>query len=159
MLVSNDAVVCMSVIHQVPATTIAWRSQLPSRVSLRRQGFGRPDLNHSFHVKPGLETCIFHVLRLAYLNVTEIIPALSYAHTLFLHLASAMVHCCFYDFRWLRDYDTFWASQQSIPPVKQAAMMACLLYYDLDTSLLMRYLGNNYTGAYRLVSDVASVLR
>jgi hypothetical protein len=40
--------------------------------------------------------------------------------------------------------------------VKQAAMMACLLHYDLDTSLLMRFLGNNH--AYRHVSDVVTNL-
>jgi hypothetical protein len=45
-----------------------------------------------------------------------------------------------------------------IPLVKQASMMACLLHYDLDTSLLMRFLGNNYTGAYRHVSDVTAIL-
>jgi hypothetical protein len=40
-----------------------------------------------------------------------------------------------------------------------SAMMACLIHYDLDTSLLMRYLGNNYTGAYRQVQDIVTVLR
>jgi hypothetical protein len=38
-------------------------------------------------------------------------------------------------------------------------MLACLFHYDLDTSLLMRYLGNNYTGAYCEVSAIVSVLR
>ena len=70
-----------------------------------------------------------------------------------------MVHCRFYDFLCLREYDPSWASQTTIPLVKQAAMMACLLFYDLDTSLLMRYLGNNYTDAYRQVTKVASLLR
>jgi hypothetical protein len=38
-------------------------------------------------------------------------------------------------------------------------MLAGLLHYDLDTSLLMRYLGNNYTGAYREVSLIVDTLR
>jgi len=38
-------------------------------------------------------------------------------------------------------------------------MLACLLHYGLDTSFLMRYLGNNYTGAYCEVSCIADILR
>jgi hypothetical protein len=37
-------------------------------------------------------------------------------------------------------------------------MMAYFLYYNLDTSLLMRYLGNNYTGAYRVIQDTVRIL-
>jgi hypothetical protein len=38
-------------------------------------------------------------------------------------------------------------------------MLACLFHYDIDTSLLMRYLGNNYTGAHREISAIVSALR
>lgn len=38
-------------------------------------------------------------------------------------------------------------------------MTACLLHYNLDTSMLMRYLGNNYTGAYRKVDEIVKQLR
>ena len=33
-------------------------------------------------------------------------------------------------------------------------MLACLLHYDLDLSLLMRYLGNNYTASHRKVGEI-----
>ena len=64
-----------------------------------------------------------------------------------------------YDFCWVRECNPDWATQPTIPPAKQYAMLACLFHYDLDTSFLMRYLGNNYTGAYREVSLVADTLR
>ena len=38
-------------------------------------------------------------------------------------------------------------------------MMACLLHYNLDVSLLMRYLGGNYTGAHRDVQATANILQ
>ena len=38
-------------------------------------------------------------------------------------------------------------------------MMACLFHYNLDVSLLMRYLGGNYTGAHRRVQETATILR
>jgi len=38
-------------------------------------------------------------------------------------------------------------------------MTACLIHFNLDTSLLMRYLGNNYTGAYREVDKIVALLR
>ena len=41
---------------------------------------------------------------------------------------------------------------------KQYAMLACLLHYDLDTSVLMQYLGNNYTGTYRDIPTIVDTL-
>ena len=38
-------------------------------------------------------------------------------------------------------------------------MLACLLHYNMDVSLLMRYLGGNYTGAHRDTDRTARVLR
>ena len=38
-------------------------------------------------------------------------------------------------------------------------MFACLLHYNLDVALLMRYLGNNYTAAHRQVGKTTDILR
>jgi hypothetical protein len=38
-------------------------------------------------------------------------------------------------------------------------MTACLIHFHPDTSLLMRYLGNNYTGAYREMDKTVHILR
>ncbi len=37
-------------------------------------------------------------------------------------------------------------------------MMTCLFHYNLDVSLLMQYLGGNYTGTYREVKTTESYL-
>jgi hypothetical protein len=75
------------------------------------------------------------------------------------HLATSYISLRSLDFRSLQDYNPDQADQTHIPPNKQYAMLACLFHYDLDTSLLMRYLGNNYTGAHRDISAIVSVLR
>ena len=65
-----------------------------------------------------------------------------------------------YDFGWIRETNTKWASQRAVCQTRSRAMMAALLHYDLDVSALIRYLGNNYTGEYRLpnISAVANIL-
>jgi hypothetical protein len=157
-LASNDAVVATSIIHNILPGQVTWRTTLPSKHALRRSCFGKPDLLHSFYVKPGLECTVYHVLCSGYTDLTSLIQLLD-THSLFAHLASAIVHCRFYDFRLIRTCDTNWGSQTAISPIKMSAMMACLIHYNLDTSLLMRYLGNNYTGAYQQDQDVATILR
>ena len=37
-------------------------------------------------------------------------------------------------------------------------MMACLFHYNLDVSLVMRFLGGNHTAAHRDVQSVATIL-
>ena len=37
-------------------------------------------------------------------------------------------------------------------------MLACLFHYNLDVSLLMRYLGQNYTAAHRDVQHVVKCI-
>ena len=64
-----------------------------------------------------------------------------------------------YDFRWIQNTDINWAFQKTIPPERVKAMMACLLHFNLDVSLLFRYLGGNYTGAYRDVIATPRILR
>jgi len=149
--------VCDSPIHGVHRCNIVWCHSLPSPSVLRTSGFGKPDSDHSFLVEPGLEKCLYHVLRSGYIDITSLI-SLCYTHPLFPHLASAIVNTRFYDFRWLRTYNCEWQSQTTISPTKQATMMACLLHYHLDTSLLMRYLANNHTGAYCIIMDTICVL-
>jgi hypothetical protein len=79
-------------------------------------------------------------------------------HPLFLHLALAIVHTRFNDFYWLCNYDIELQKQQQISPAKKAVMMACVLHFQLDTLLLMQYLGNNYTGACRVIHNTVQVL-
>ena len=134
-----------------------WTSSLPSRTTLLRTAFGRPDSNHSFTQEASFETCLLPLLRSGFVDVTTTIALLA-THPLVLHLAISYISLRQYDFRWIRSPDPTWATQTCIPTTKQYAMLACLFHYHLDTSSLFRYLGNNYTGAYRDVHSTLSTL-
>ena len=156
--VNNDVVVCQSPIHGIPPHNLTWWQSLSSPFTLWTTGFGQPDLQHSFLVEPCLDTCLHHVLCSGHLDITNLI-SLCATHPLVLHLALSIVCTWFFDSCWLQTYDPAWQHQTHFLPAKQAVMMACLLYYKLDISLLMCYLGNNYTGAYRIDHDTIHILR
>ena len=138
--------------------SLDWRRTIPTKLALLRTGFGQPSLAHSFHQEACFETVLLLILKSGHLNPCDTLNLLL-VHPLHAHLASAVVHLSDYDFTWLRDYNLDWASQTMISRSKSYAFLACLLHFDLDTSLLMRYLGNNYTGAYRNTHKVIKTLR
>ena len=137
---------------------VPWTASLPSKSALRLTAFGRSDTDHSFTQEASFETCLLPLLKSGYLSAPDTYSLLD-THPLVSHLATSYVSLRSLDFRGLRDYNPDWATQTHIPPLKQYAMLACLFHYDLDTSLLMRFLGNNYTGAHREISAIVSVLR
>lgn len=138
--------------------TPLWTRGLPTRLDLFRTKFGRQDLNHSFGQEACFETTLLHTLCSGYLAPPDTV-AVCATHPLIGHLAATKVAYASYDFRWLREYNIDWDNQKVIDPAKQEAMTACLFHYNLDTSMLMRYLGNNYTGAYRQVDEIVKKLR
>ena len=123
-----------------------WRGAVPSRTDLLRTSFGQPDLSHSFIQTPCMDAT--HVLRSGFLAPAELLSFMT-AHPLLSHLAASLVAFSNYDFRWIREYNQDWNKQTSIDPIRQCALTAALLHFNLDVSMLMRYLGNNYTGAHR----------
>ncbi len=44
--------------------------------------------------------------------------------------------------------------QSKIDPCKQSTFLACLFHYNMDTSLVMHYLGGNYTAAHKNVDNI-----
>lgn len=146
---------CNDVLFERPA----WHSTMPTRTQLfRRTTFGKPDLNHSFAQEACFETTLLHTLCSGFLTPADTVSLFT-VHPLIDHLAAAKVTYSSYDFRWITEYDPHWETQTEINLLRQDAMTACLLHYNLDTSLLMRYVGNNYTGAYREVDKVVNKLR
>jgi hypothetical protein len=75
-------------------------------------------------------------------------------HPLILHLATDKVTYRDYDFHWICEYNPQWSAQTTINSLRQRAMMVWLLHYNLGMSLMMTYLGDNYTGAYIEVDKV-----
>ena len=75
------------------------------------------------------------------------------------HLASTILSLRDYDFGWIRVPNKNWVTQTSIEAEHKRALLACLLHYNLDVSLIMRFLGGNYVGAHRDVKETAKSLR
>ena len=132
-------------------------TRFPSAVQLRLGGFGRPDRDHSAVQEACAETSLFLVLKSGYLD-DKSTCVLCQTNPLVGHLARTMTVLRSYDFGWLREPDTEWASQENIRDESKKAMLACLCHYNLDVSLLMRFLGGNYVGAHRDVEKTALVL-
>ena len=137
---------------------LSWRSTIPTRLALLRSPFGRPSLDHSFQQEPCLDTCGHFLLRSGYLDPSDLIAWFD-CNPKLCHLAASMVAFRTYDFRWAREYNLEWESQQAIDRDRQVAYTAILLHYDLDVSSLMRYLGNNFTGEHRNWEATAQRLR
>ena len=98
------------------------------------------------------------VLKSGYLNNADRLKTHN-VHPLWKHIEQSRLQLLSYDFTSLRNINHDWATQTSIPPEKAKAMLACLLHYDLDASLLMRYLGNNYTASHYKVGEIVEKFR
>jgi hypothetical protein len=136
----------------------SWKADIPPRHLLWRNQFGRPDINHSFHQIPCFETTAIHIIKSGFLAPSDLV-SLTSAHELMGHLSASVVAYARYDFRWIREYNLDWSNQASIDPDRQIALTAALFHFELDVSLLMRYLGRNYTGEYRDVVATVKILR
>ena len=115
-------------------------------------------LEHTATQEACAETTLFFVLKSGYLDSNSC-SRLRATNPLVEHLAHTMSSLRDYDFGWLRAPDKGWAAQTTIEAEHKRAMLACLCHYDLDVSLLMRFLGGNYVGAHRDVKETAKVLR
>jgi hypothetical protein len=128
-------------------------SRPPSPRALLRSSFGKLSASHSFIQDACFETSYVLVLKSGFFEPADI-PALHQCHPLLSHLLCACVHLRHYDFRWLALYNLDWDKQQSLDRDKAYTFLACLLHYNLSVASTIRFLGNNYTGAFR---DVLSI--
>jgi hypothetical protein len=97
------------------------------------------------------------VLKAGFFEPADIL-ALHEFHPLLSHLLCACVHLRSYYFLWLRQYNLAWATQASLDDDKAYAFLACLLHYNLSVALIIRILGNNYTGeCHNVLTIVASL--
>ena len=147
-----------TVSYDTASPDVLWKRHLPSRAELFRSKFGKPSLSHSFHQEPCLDTCAFHLLCTGYLDPVSLCNWFD-ASPVISHLAASIVAYRSYDFRWAQEYNRDWSQQETIDPDRQIAYTAMLLHFKLDVSLLMRYLGKNFTGEYRDVDATVAKLR
>ena len=120
-------------------------------------GFGTPSLSHLFHQEPTFETTYVVILKSGFFMPSNIIT-LHDNHSLLLHLLSICTHLRTYDFLWLSEYNPDWATQTKLSATRSYAFLPCLLHYDLSVANVVRFLGNNYTGAYRDINSITMQL-
>ena len=130
----------------------------PAPRTLLRSSFGRPSANHSFNQEACFETTYVLVLKSGFFEPSDIL-ALHQCHPLLSHLLCSCVHLRNYNFLWLAEYNLDWAKQESLSNSKAYAFLACLLHYNLSVAHVIRFLGNNYTGAYRNIASIVASLR
>ncbi len=133
-------------------------ASIPTPHQLRTRGFGNPSLSHTFHQEPTFETTYVVVVKSGFFTPSDIV-ALHDTHPLLSHLLSACTNLRTYNFLWLSEYNPDWASQIKLSDTKAYAFLACLLHYDLIIANVVRFLGNNYTGGYRDISNITTQLR
>ena len=127
-----------------------WKRTLPHPAQLARGPFGRPDRNHAWATGRCFDITSFLFLKYGALYlVDEDLVTVLQAHPLLAHMHTMISALNDYDFTWVRQINTNWATQTSLSPLKIKAMTAALFHYNLSVANLMRWLGNNYTGAHR----------
>ena len=75
-------------------------------------------------------------------------------HALIRHMHCMIPVMAKYDFTWIREIDTTWASQTTLRKDKLKAFTAALYHYNFNVSFLMQMLGNNYTGKHRNIQYI-----
>ncbi len=99
------------------------------------------------------DTISFFVLTSSF-PTTDNISNLTTAHPPLCQLHQAITTLVDYDFRWVKEPNPEWATQSKIDPCKHSAFLASLFHYRMDASLVMHYLGGNYTATHQNVDDI-----
>jgi hypothetical protein len=129
----------------------------PLRGDLFRSSFGKLSTSHSFVQDTCFETSYVLVLKLGFFEPADIL-ALHLCHPLLSHLRCTCVHLHHYNFLWLAQYNIDWAKHESLNRDKAYTFLVCLLHYNLSVALTIRFLVNNYTGAYRNIPSIVTSL-
>ena len=133
---------------------------LPSGTSLRaaQDTFGKPSLDHSFTREPDILNISIFILKSNWLDWKSFIHFLSsnpYIHKLW----ESLVHLSQLSFLSLQTPDSDYASKTCIPADRVSKFLACDLHYDLDLSLVIRFVQGNFTASYRNVKHIVHNLK
>ncbi|KAL7528825.1 hypothetical protein ACHAWF_002721 [Thalassiosira exigua] len=132
---------------------------LPTVAELCREGFGQPSANHSFSQTTSFETVVFQVNKVGrqYLsqkdqeNLHSSRPLIDHLYKMIEVYAKSGAIKSKFDFRKLHEYNLDYAFQTKLYRQQIKLFMTCLFHFDLSIANVMRYVGNNFTGAWRNV--------
>ena len=132
---------------------------IPSRQQiLKGSAFGKASLDHTFTSQACMEHILIFILKSGYLS-EEDKKSLLDTHKLYEHLDRMLVWSHKIKFQDIKDPADNYSEQKEISFKRVQMMLAAFLYFDLDTSLVIRYLGNNYTGEYRNPAEIIKILQ
>jgi hypothetical protein len=130
----------------------------PTKGELICKGFGRPSLNHSFTREKHFTDVLIHIFKSAYLD-PDSEHNLRRCHPLFDHLKKVIYTLKKHDFSTLTKYNKNYASQTEIPVSRVKNFLAAAIHYDLHIPSVYRYIGGNYTAAYRDIPEILSHIK
>ena len=116
-------------------------------------GFGRPSKSHSYTTDVHFDHLVLPLLKSGYLDARQII-ILADTSKLYAHLIKTMVYCVNIDFHPLSKYNLKYKEQEFVPHERIMMFLEAAIYYDFNLAAVMRFVGNNYTAAYRNVSEI-----
>lgn len=152
-LLRGESTLCNALLHE---TNPHWTITLPTATKLCWGPFGQLDIKDSFTQEESLDTIAFHFSTLRFLSDHDLMT-FAHAHPPLTQLHHAIKELSNYNFQWIRELNHEWACQAEINPAKPSAFLSCLFHYNMDTSLVMHYLGRNYTATHHNVDDIVAV--
>jgi len=131
---------------------------IPSKNEIMaKSAFGKPCLDHTFTSEASFEHVLIFILKSNYLIGSDKEVLLN-INPLFIHLNKMLEWSHNLYFQDIRDPNKDYATQNSIDLTRVKKMLATFLHFDLDTSTVIRFLGNNYTGEYRKPAEAIKLL-
>ena len=130
----------------------------PTKAELILRGFGRPSLNHSFTREKHFDDILIHLFKSQYLD-TQSKSNLRDCHPLYDHLTKIIYTLKNHDFSPLTQINPNYATQTHIPAQRVKHFLAAAIHYDFHIPSVYRYLGGNYTAAYRDIPEILSHLK
>jgi hypothetical protein len=130
----------------------------PTKAELILKGFGRPSLNHSFTREKHFDDILIHLFKSQYLD-PQSKRKLRDCHPLYDHLTKIIYTLKHHDFSPLTQLDPDYATQTHIPTHRVKNFLAAAVHYDFHIPSVYRYLGGNYTAAYRDIPEILKHLK
>ena len=140
-------------------STTLGKQCIPSRFDLlKTSGFVKPNSDHSFTSEACFEYTLLHLLKINFLSPQNTKTVLR-CHLLFKHLNQMLTWSKTVDFSTLKNSIAKFSEQKYIASSRVKQFLTAALYYDIDLPMVVRSLGENYTGEYRDTSFTINVLR
>lgn len=119
--------------------------------------FSCPAKTHSFTSDVHFDHIVLTLLKSGLLG-PYLIVIIAKTSKLYVHLIKMMTYCVEIDFHPLARYNLNYKHQDIVPHERVMIFLAAVIYYEFNMASVMRFLGNNYTAAYRDVPEILDTI-